>query len=218
MAEATQNLPVRKNPHCPVTEERKRVFLDVLARTGIFTWAARAASPHSEGKRPGLSSFTDLVKRDPEFAAQVEEAKAEANALLEKTAYDRAVEGVPEPVFQKGIQAKDADGNPAFIRRYSDPLLLRLLERRQPNEWTPNRRIEHSGSIDHGASAGFATITAGDLECLSARQQQNLAEVLRAIKKHRGGESEVIDITPVEPVAALPADHPEMLALEEINS
>ncbi len=207
----------------------------MLAETGIFAWAARAASPHCDKRTGAVNSFRDLVKRDPRFACEVEEAMAEANARLEHTAYKRAVEGVPEAVFQKGQQAVDSQGRPAIVTRYSDNLLLRLLEKRDPESWSQHRQIAHSGSIGRVPAGAVAVIALEDVEALSADQRRQLAAVLRSIQAFRrqrdgeAGDGEVIDVDFEEvgeagmlpPPGDVPMAHlseADVVALEEVLS
>ena len=98
----------------PLSEGRKETFLKVLAETGIFVWAARAASPYAKDEKGCASSFRTLMRRDPGFAAAVAEAREEADAKIEREAFRRAVEGVKTPIIQKGIQAVLATGEPAL--------------------------------------------------------------------------------------------------------
>ena len=124
-----------------VTEGRRETFLKVLAETGIFVWAARAASPFAKDEKGCASSFRTLMRRDPGFSAQVQEAREEADATIEREAYRRAVEGIKTPVIQKGIQAVLATGEPAFVQNYSDRLLERLLEARMPEKWAQKKHL-----------------------------------------------------------------------------
>lgn len=55
-----------------MTNGRRQKFLSELRVHGIFVEAARAASPGVKNRRGAVQSFRDLVKRDPEFAAQVQ--------------------------------------------------------------------------------------------------------------------------------------------------
>lgn len=209
-----------------VNEARRRAFLDVLRQTGIFTWACRAASPHSE--RGCVNSFRDLMKRDPTFAAEVREAQEVADARLEREALRRGVEGVPEGVFQKGQRVYETDPEtgerrPATIIRYSDNLLLRLLEKRDPDSWAQHRKLEHKGSaVPAGAVAAIAL---SDVNYLSDEQRRQLAGILRTIQSRRQDDSEVVvdaDWTEVEEegetsaLLAPPTDEPmAMLSPED---
>ena len=129
-----------------VSETRKQVFLEHLKTFGIPVAAAKAASPLASDRHGAFSSFRDLAKRDAGFALAWQAAQEEANAELERTAYDRAVTGVNEPIYQAGERMVDEDGNPAVIVRYSDRLLERLLARRMP-QWREKRGLEVSGGL-----------------------------------------------------------------------
>src|SRR3712207_5773545 len=89
-----------------VTDERKRVFLDALAKTGSWRAAAAAASGHlvhagQAGTRLGVGTFAQLAKRDPEFAEQVREALDAAIANVEHTLYDRIHLPNRRPIFDR---------------------------------------------------------------------------------------------------------------------
>jgi len=98
-----------------ISDDRRKAFLAELARTGSIAQAARAASPHA--KSGAVTSFRDLIRRDREFAAAVEEAMFEARGVIEAEIHRRAVEGVERPVYDK-------QGKPiGVVREYSDRLL-----------------------------------------------------------------------------------------------
>lgn len=201
-----------KHIHQPITEERRRVFLDALSRTGIFVWAARAASPHSSdaSNKGCASSFRDLEKRDPTFAAQVAEAREIADASIEQEAYRRAVEGVPEKIYQRGVQAVDADGKPAFVQRYSDRLLERLLETRMPHKWTPRKGIEVSGSVSHSHTGSVLHLSVEDVLGLGQADRDELGRIMGLVAVNRGEiESTAIEVTPEPEPLALPVADPE---------
>lgn len=172
--------PAKRRIERPMTAKRRETFLEVLRKTGIFRAAARAASP--DAPDGAASTFRDLMRRDPEFAAAVEDARQEADELLEQTAWERAVQGVPEPVFQRGERALDADGSPAVVRRYSDRLLERLLEARL-DKFVQRRELHHVG---HSGGDNSLRLTVDDLRYLSPAQKDHLADVLRTISERRG--------------------------------
>jgi len=97
------------------TEPRKRKFLHALARTGCVRDACRIAHISS-------TSAYRHRRRDPDFADAWERALSEALPVLEAAAFERAVEGVWEPVVSGGKVA-------VYKKRYSDAILVTLLKR-----------------------------------------------------------------------------------------
>ena len=181
----------------PLTEERKEAFLTALSETGSFDHACRVASPHSDGRKPCYSTFRDEVRRSPEFAARVAEAKAEALGRVEREIFRRAVEGVETPVFQKGERVIDHDGRPAVVRQYSDDLLRRLAGRLDPENWVERRQIEHSGSVGQ-RSDDVLSLSVSDVLALSQRDRDDLGRILQRVAENRGEvePGELIDVTP----------------------
>lgn len=165
-----------------LTEKRKEVFLRVLAETGVAKAAARAASPHGRGD--STATFRDEARRDPRFAAAWREALREADERLEEEAHRRAVTGIKEPVFQKGERVVDANGEPAFVVRYSDRL-LELLLRARVDKFVERRELHHSGSVAHGP-ADRLSIGVSDLDALSPTQREQLRGILQTIAEARG--------------------------------
>ena len=132
---------VPTKPYRPITEARKKAFLEELSRHGVVAQAARVATPH-ETKTTGASGFYRLRNLDPAFAERWDAAVEQADAALLTEARRRAVEGVERGIFQKGTQATTADGEPATERVYSDRLLELILKPRFPNEYIERRAIE----------------------------------------------------------------------------
>lgn len=97
------------------TGARKRRFLHALARTGCVRDACRIAHISS-------TSAYRHYKRDPEFGQAWERALTEILPVLEAAAFERAVEGVWEPVVSGGAVA-------VYRKRYSDAILVTLLKR-----------------------------------------------------------------------------------------
>lgn len=167
-----------------LTPERRRAFLDALAQTGVWAYACRVASPHSQDSTnnpPCSSTFKQLRNRDVEFAAACEEAyeTARANVLLE--IQRRGQEGWDEKVFQKGTQATDADGNPAVIRKYSDNLLLARARQMMPELFSEKHQHTH---MIHKAS-GAHTFVADDIQLLNVEQRRALTDILLTIQRGR---------------------------------
>lgn len=99
----------------------KSAFLIALSTNGNVTGACYAA-------KIDRSAAYRAKDDDPEFAARWDEALQIAVDRLEAEAWRRAVDGVDEPVFQKGQQV-------GAIRRYSDQLMLTLLKAHNPDKF-----------------------------------------------------------------------------------
>lgn len=145
-----------------MTEERRQVFLKVLAETGSRSAAAAAASPHldgGDGDRPGYESFRDLWKRDPEFALEVQRAELQALGRVESEIHKRAFTIDERPIF-------DRQGNKIGVQTDSRPanqMLLRLAERLAPGTWAQRKHHEIEGKIDHQHSISVATLEPADV-------------------------------------------------------
>jgi hypothetical protein len=98
--------------------ELRAVFLKHLATYGNLT----AAAAHVRLSQEQI----DLTCRNkPWFQAEVEAAKAQHQALIERTIHQRAIDGWDEPKFnQTGIVG--------HVRRYSDTLLIAYARRHIP--------------------------------------------------------------------------------------
>ena len=134
-------------PHRSITPERRAIYLKVLAETGSHPAAARAASPHladSPGPRPGYSSFADLRRTDPDFAAACREAEQQALGRVEAEIVRRSFELDRRPIFDRaGRQiGEQVDSRPA------NQLLLRLAERLDPS-WAPKKNATVDATHTH---------------------------------------------------------------------
>ncbi len=111
--------------HDGVTPERQRIFIAVLAATGSVTEAARQA---------GLSRQACYAHRvrdgGRDFMDAWDHALALSTQRLCDIAYERAIEGVEEPVFYRGEQI-------GTRRRFNDRLLATLLRVRAPDGFAP---------------------------------------------------------------------------------
>jgi hypothetical protein len=102
------------------TPIRRRAFLRVLGETGKVPAACAQIGLTERGAYA-------LRRRDPSFAAAWDRALVLAPATLEQVAFERAVEGIEEPVFHAGKQV-------GTRRRYSDSLMRELLATRERRE------------------------------------------------------------------------------------
>ncbi len=118
-----------KQPGQVFTAHARTVFLDFLRHTPNVTLAA---------KQIGISRrrVYQLRAKDPELAADWDDAIGEAVDALEAEARRRAVEGWIEPVYYRGEKIDE-------VRRYSDRLLEVLLQAHRPELF--RRRHELTG-------------------------------------------------------------------------
>ena len=114
----------------------KPAFIEVLRETGNVTLAAQ----HVEQSRNQVHGVRQRSKR---FAAQWDDALEEATDLLEAAAWRRAVIGVEKPRFYKGKLV-------GSTKKYSDPLLMFLLEAYDPQMFRDGGKVEQPGAIDIG--------------------------------------------------------------------
>ncbi len=123
-----------------ITGRHRRRFLEALAETGNVTLAARAA---------GISRARvyELRGLDPAFAAAWEDAEQIAADRLEAEARRRGVDGVPEPVVSGGRHVVGEDGNPLYVQKYSDPLLLALLRAHRPEKFQERHDHKLTGTL-----------------------------------------------------------------------
>jgi len=108
----------------------KAVYVQAVSETGRQDMALARADI-------AKSTVHNWRKADPEFNTAVERAIEEACDLLEDEAVRRGVHGVEEPVFQGGKQV-------GLIRKYSDTLLMFILNGRRPECF--KHRHEHTGA------------------------------------------------------------------------
>jgi hypothetical protein len=99
----------------------KRVFLIAYAQIGTFVRAA---------ERCGVSRRTAFgwQRDDPQFARLVQEAKRMYTDIVVAEIHRRAIEGVEEPIFQRGVEV-------GRVRKYSDDLLARYIAALLPEQY-----------------------------------------------------------------------------------
>lgn len=131
------------------TAERQRAFIAALAETGSVTAAARRINMTTVGayhlrRQPGADSFR----------AAWEAALASGVQRLTDIAFERAIEGVPVPVFHKGEQVGER-------RWYNDRLLMFVLKHHQPERYGKPAALpagtKHPDTLAHEAAKGCPT-------------------------------------------------------------
>ena len=118
-------VPVRRRPRVDGwTEEKQRRFIEVLADTGLVSAAAKAVGMSREG--------ANRLRRSPHgaaFARAWDAARLHAGGGLEDIAFERAIEGVEQNVY-------DEWGEVVCTKRvYNDRLLMWLLGHLKPERY-----------------------------------------------------------------------------------
>ncbi|MGL4542901.1 MAG: hypothetical protein ACRCUI_10370 [Polymorphobacter sp.] len=131
----------RRDGWCP---DLQRKFIEALADSGSVTQAA---------KRVNMTTMSCYrLRRQPgaeNFAAAWEAALAESARTLVDIAFDRAINGVEEPVLNR-------DGDCIYVRtRVNDRLLMFLLRAHHPDKYDPNVP-RTTAKADAKAGAGAA--------------------------------------------------------------
>lgn len=119
--------------------ERQRVFLTNLAETGSVHLASAAA-------RLTARSAYRLRARSPAFAAAWDTADQLAVGRLSALAFDRAIHGRTEQVWQEGMLVAEK-------RLPSDRLLMWLLARLDPRRFAAPWELRNAGEADPQAQA-----------------------------------------------------------------
>ncbi len=136
-------MPKGKAAHQPVTPERRRKFLEVLAEIGSPVEAARQATPWGTGRQAGYHTFRRLRERDPTFAEDWADALAVALARIEREIVNRAMNPPRRPVYESGKVVGWVED-----RNSSDRLLLRVAQRLDPT-WAERRHHDVQGEVRH---------------------------------------------------------------------
>ena len=166
-----------------LTQARRDRFLEALSETGSVTNAAAIAGT-------SRTRVYELRKNDEDFAWAWDEAERRAVDRLREEARRRAVEGVAEPLVSAGKLVRDEDGQPVMVRRYSDRLLLSLL-----NSKLSSRRKKFFVPPLHSAKDAADAMTAileavadGKITTKEAVELSRLVDVfLKTIEQSRSG-------------------------------
>lgn len=131
-----KNVPTLGNR--PITAKQRESFLANLAATGNVSRSAQAVGRSRGG-------FYKLKRTEVEFSEAWDQAMEAAADELEAEARRRAVDGVDEPIVYRGAVAKDADGRTVTVKRYSDVLLMFLLNGARPEKYKQIKEQRHTG-------------------------------------------------------------------------
>lgn len=142
--------------------ERRARFCELLAQHGNRTRAAKAVGVT-------MNTVRGHRKEDPAFAADMDAAFEEFYDDLEMEATRRARDGVPEPVFYKGVEVGE-------VQRYSDGLMQFLLKGRRRDVFGDKSQVEMTGK-DGGPIEMTSTERAKLVEKLLAKAAERKALV-----------------------------------------
>jgi len=119
------------------TETWRAIFLDSFSKTMNMGKSAKAA---------GVSRLTVLnhIKKDPEFALQVQQAKEEATDSLEEQVLIRARDGVESvyPIWYKGQRVGER-----IKKEFSDGLAEFWLKYHRPEVYNPAQQINLTANV-----------------------------------------------------------------------
>lgn len=168
----------------PISEERKRVFLESLRETGSIHRAAAAATPHGTSKtEPGRSAFRELRQRDPDFELQVQEAIQDFLGKAEALVAERAF--APEVRRHYDRQGNLVGEDESY--REANRLLTRVLAKHDPS-WRESKNIDSTLQVSGGVSHDHLQLKMADLIHLSKPEQQQLLGLLEKVHAARNGE------------------------------
>lgn len=125
----------KKSKHVFFTPELKARFLEHFEALNCCLQHAANAT--------GISASTvyDHLESDPEFHDAFQALKKQFHEKLEQAAYTRAVEGIDDPIFQRGEHVGDR-------KVFSDGLLTLMLKRHIPEYRDKiTADLNHTGSV-----------------------------------------------------------------------
>jgi len=108
-------------------------FIELLSKFGNVTVVCEKLGRTRE-------PFYNRREKDPEFAKAWDEAKEYAIDLLEEEARRRAYDGWDEPIYTRGMKV-------GSIRKYSDKLLMFLLNGNRPEKYQYRAYVKQETEI-----------------------------------------------------------------------
>ena len=109
------------------TPKKKKLFIELLAEFGVVTYACKGVDITKQ-------TAYNARKHDRKFADAWDEAVDYSVENMERVAYDRAVNGVNEPLSFKGELTGDT------VKRYSDILLMFMIKGNKPEKYRENSK------------------------------------------------------------------------------
>lgn len=147
-------VPRKHARHDGWTPERQKAFIEALAATGSVTHAARAVNMAKEG-----AYQLRLHPEAAEFRAAWEQALDFGVRVLVDETMERAIHGVPVPIFHKGEQVGER-------RWYNDRLAMFHMRHRLPDRYgalnPPGGGTKHPDTKAREAEAEEEFIDDGD--------------------------------------------------------
>jgi hypothetical protein len=175
----------RRTAQSHLTPQRKAAFLAELARCGVATRAAKAASPGATGS--GIQTFRDERRRDESFRAAWDAAIEQHAGDLLAELYRRAKDGDQIPI-------QNAKGEVIGWRSVrSDKLLLEAVRAHVPL-FTPKAISEVRATVRSEPMG---------LDSLSPESQDELARIL---EREQARRRELPSANEAEPYSALPIE------------
>lgn len=140
---------VRQNDSRAVLAKKKRrVFLDILAKTGVVAEASRACG------YTDTSTLTKFRNQDEEFAEAWDLSLQSAAHVLEEEMIRRAMEGELKPVYYKGKIV-------GYETKRSDTLMMFILRGLKPGTYRDNA---HGGDMNINFGIAVLPMTAPNAE------------------------------------------------------
>lgn len=132
--------PTPKTKAAPEKTREQKIREAFLAE--LRNGSSIAAAATSAGiSRPSVYRWRAMETPEMQaFAEAWDEAVEQGTDRLEDEALRRAVDGVSEPVFYRGVVV-------GHITRYSDTMLAMLLNARRPEKFRQNHKHVHTGGI-----------------------------------------------------------------------
>lgn len=153
--------------HTPFTRTRKIKYAAKLAELGRPADAAAIVGV-------GMSTVNRHIREDEAFAELVAEAREQFAASVEAEIKRRAMEGVDEPVFNRGEVV-------GHVTRFSDRLLLALAKKHDPG-FRDYVKVDQNTNVSGGVAVG--------LEGLGALSAEHRALLRRIIEERAASEDQ----------------------------